>query len=99
MEITETYVNTLKSKTFKIIPLFEDGNSGITNYIGSYIYELKGLTNLLDKKQESMLISIVAILENMYTDSLEPVPDIKSIRREVFGCMSLFDKILKCGEL
>lgn len=93
MEITRTHIKKLKDKIFKILPLFQSENEGLTKYIGSLIYELEGLQNRMSDEKGSMLITIVSILEHMYDDSLEPKPDIEIIKSEVFGCLTLIEKM------
>lgn len=98
MEVTLRHMKTIQGKIFKLLPLFQNENEGLTKYIGSLIYELKGLQYYLDGQEESMLISIVSILESMYDDSIEPKPDLILIKREIFGLTNLMDKIIECGD-
>jgi len=93
MEITPKHVEKLKNKVFKILPLFQSENVGLTRYIDSLIYELEGLRNRLNEEQESMMITIISVLEHMYDDSLSPSPDIDIIKREVFSNISLIEKM------
>lgn len=98
MKITIAHIETVTGKIWKVLPLFEDKNSGLTAYIGSLIYELEGLSVRLDPQQESMLQTITDVLRHVYDDSLVPDPDLKIIRREILGCTSLFNKIFEFGD-
>lgn len=98
MKITKTHIETVTGKIYKILPLFEDRNSGLTTYIGSLIYELVGMSARLNARQNSMLQTIVDTLEHVYDDSLAPDPDLEIIRREVLGCTNLFKKMFEQGD-
>lgn len=92
MKITLSYVKRLKNSIFKILPLFEEGNDGLTQYLDSLIYELCGLHNMLENDKSSTLLSVIAILEHFYDDSLSANVDINLIRREVLHCLDIIDK-------
>ncbi|PAV30170.1 hypothetical protein CIL05_06800 [Virgibacillus profundi] len=98
MFVTETHVDKLKNKIFKVLYLFEGENEGLTTYIHSVIYELEGLRYRVNPVQDSMLQTLISDLEHMYSDSLEPEPDLATIRREIFGHMSLLDKFFESGD-
>jgi len=98
MEITKAHLQTIQGKIFKLLPLFQSKNDGLTRYIDSLIREFKGLQYYLNETQRSMMISISSFLEVMYDDSLEPNPDISRIKREVFGLTNLMDKIIEKGD-
>lgn len=95
---TEFHTEKLKDKNFKILYLFEEQNEGLSTYIHSFIYELEGLRYRVNRQQDSILQTIISDLEHMYSDSLSPSPDIDIIRREIFGHMSLFNKLFEMGE-
>lgn len=98
MKITSTHYTTIKSKIFKILPLFEQENSGLPSYINSLIYEFEGLRTFLNDQQDSMMQTIISRLEHFYTDSLTPTPNLELIRNEWHSSMSLIDKMAECGE-
>lgn len=98
MFITKFHVEKLKDKVFKILYLFEDENEGLTTYIHSVIYELTGLRHRVNPIQDSMLQTMISVLEHMYDDSLSPDPDLEIIRREIFGLMNLLDKLYEHGD-
>lgn len=88
----------LQGKIFKIFMFFNEGNEGLTTYIDSLIYELEGLESSLNKKQYSILKTVVSILEHFSDDSIAPDPDLGVIRREWLNCMSLIDKMAEHGD-
>lgn len=87
----KNYSESLKNSCFKILCLFEENNKGLTQYIDSLIYELHGLQYLL--ADGSKLISLISILEHFYDDSLQADFDISVIRREVFHCIDMIEKM------
>lgn len=98
MKITETHIKTVTGKIWKILPLFESENEGITTYIDSLIYELEGLATRLNEQQGSMLQSITDVLRRVRKESTLSEPDLTTIRREVLSCTSLFNKIFEQGD-
>lgn len=98
LAITDLHIKKMTGKIFKVLPLFQEENEGLTIYIGSLLYELEGFSERLNEQQNSVLQSIVDILENVYNDSLAPSPDIMIIRREVLNCVSLFKKMFELGD-
>lgn len=98
MLITEEHYKTIQGKIFKIMPLFEEENSGLSAYINSVIYEFEGLRKHLNKQQDSMMQTIISILEHFYDDSLAPTPDLIIIRTEWHGIMTLVKKMSEHGD-
>lgn len=98
MEITVEYVAKLKNSIFKILPLAEEKNDGLLQYIDSLIYEIYGLQYLVEKDKQDILMRIVSILEHFYDDFIQPEYDINVIRREVFHCLDLIKKSFKVGD-
>lgn len=92
------HTERVKGKIFKVLPLFQEGNKGLTSYIGSLIYELNGMSERLNERQESMLRSIIDVLEEVYNDSIAPNPDMETVRKEILNCVSLFQKLSEYGD-
>ncbi|MCP1159440.1 hypothetical protein [Bacillus infantis] len=92
MGINEKYIATLKNKVYKILPLFEESNSGLPQYLDSLIFEIYGLQYLVNEEEHHILISLICILEHFYDDCIQPDTDIPTIKREVFHCLDLIDK-------
>lgn len=95
IDITNYHIKTMTGKIYKILPLFQEENEGLTTYISSLIYELEGLSERVDEKQNSMLQTIIDVLEHVYNDSLAPNPDINIVRREILNCTNLFQKMFE----
>lgn len=92
MEISKIYIEKLKGRLFKILPLMEEKNEGITSYIDSLIYEIYGLQYLVESDKQPFIISVLCILEHLYDDSLQAEINLRQVKREVFHCLDLFEK-------
>lgn len=92
----DEYLVALKSKLFKILPLFEEKNTGIFQYICSLINELHGFQYLVVNKSD--LVTIIATLESLLDEQIAPEYDIQFIKSEVFKCISLTKKLSTKGE-
>ena len=92
MEISKSYIDKLKDRLFKILPLMEEKNEGITSYIDSLSYEIYGLQYLIDENAQPLIITILSILEHLYDDSLQPEINLRQVKRELFHCLDLIEK-------
>lgn len=89
-----SYLDVLINRCFKIIPLFEESNQWLPQYIGSLIYELKGLENVIEGLEDSArFVSLLATLESIYDEALFDDNSYESIRREVFKCIDIIKKL------
>lgn len=99
MEISRHHLETMRGKVFKILPLFQSENQGLSNYIWTLKREFEGLCYLIENDtHESMLTTVTSLLEIHYDDSLAPKPDIATIKRELFGMTNLVEKIIQSGD-
>lgn len=97
-QLHKKYVKYLIDSFFKCLCLFEENNEGLTKYIDSLKYELEGLKNLVEDEYQDVVQILINILEHFYDDSLEPEPDLKRIRSEVFRCTNLISKTFLNGD-
>lgn len=93
-KLFKEYINKLTDRTFKILPLFEENNVGLTLYIKSLIFELNGLPHVINdlNNLDSEYISLLATLESLYDEAVLNNDDEKThslIRREVFKSMNI----------
>lgn len=95
-----SYLENLKNRLFKIIPLFEESNEGIYKYIDSLLFELGGMIYVVKElENNSMFLSLIATLESLLDESLAGEYNIHLIRREVFRCLNIVEKLQqKAGE-
>jgi hypothetical protein len=100
MEINRTFtqkdVEYFRSKVWKLIPLFEHNNQGITKYLESLVYEFNGLVKSVDNRPT--MNSAVNILVHLHEDSINGDYDFQSVRKEIFNCSDLVKKSFKVGE-
>ncbi|MBL4950989.1 hypothetical protein JK635_01885 [Neobacillus sp. YIM B02564] len=87
-----SYLEVLKNRIFKIIPLMEENNENITRYIESILFEMYGLQNVINGVKESYnYLSILCGLESILITN----KDFKFIRSEIFRLLGLIEKLQK----
>lgn len=92
----QNYLEVLKNRVFKILPLFEEQNEGLFHYINSLLFELYGLQYCITGiKDSSNYLSILATLEAILDEIIVKEKDIKFIRSEIFRLIGLIEKIQK----
>jgi hypothetical protein len=97
--VVQSYYETLKNRIFKILPLYEEENIGVSKYIHSLLFELGGVENLIEELNGDVeFISLLATLESLYDESLIGRNNCPLVKREVFKCINIIERIQK-GEL
>lgn len=97
-EAYKEYLNNLKDRIFKILPLCEEKNPEVLKYIDSTIFEVRGLFSVIPSAKTSVWhIRTVSVLSNMSENySAQQLHDkeiYKSVvRREVFNMLNLIDR-------
>lgn len=92
------YLEDLKNRIYKILPLCEEGDDNVLKYIQSTLYEVKGLFPVvLTSKKTVWYIRATAVLNTMAnnysTQQLhDPAVIHNEIRREVFNLLNLIDR-------
>ena len=87
----------LKDSIFKILPLYEDENAHLTEYIDSLVnYELIGIKDLVhelpsDKWYLKTGATLVSLQEQVLTNNTTQA----QVKREVFKMLHLIEKQLK----
>jgi hypothetical protein len=88
------YLEVLKSRTFKILPLLEESNVGVFQYIKSLANELYGLQYVIENlDNDHLLISLISTLESFADISIEAEYDFVFIRSEIFKCITIITKM------
>lgn len=106
MENKQLYVNHLqdiKSSIFKILPLCEENNKYIDNYLGSLIHELRGMPSthedIFNQELTSWYVKVMSNLYAFYEDytvaELHSKDGIERVRSIVFTMLSLIDKEIR----
>ncbi len=98
IKITPEHVKYLRKKVFKILPLFEQQNLGLSKYIHSFIYKLDGFRRLVDQDKLPQFDSALSILIHLYEDSFKENVDLVIIKREVLHCSDLIKKSFKVDD-
>lgn len=90
------YKKSLVDRVYKILPLYEESNSGLFANIQSLVYELHGLLNVVEYLDENAnFLSLIATLESLSDDSLFFELEKETVKREVFKCIDLIKKMDK----
>lgn len=89
-----SYLHTLKNRLFRILPEYEEKNKTLPVYIESLLFEINGLHKIVqDETFNHVFVTIIGILNSLYNEvTLEDRH--ATIKREVFKCISLVDKVL-----
>ena len=84
------FINNLSKSIFKILPLKEEGNKGVDEYIESLLIQMNGaLITYPALKHNENYISILNIINYFSNNEFS----IKQCKREVFKCLNILDTI------
>ncbi len=98
-KVYEIYIKTLIPKTYKILPLYEEKNDGLPNYVASLILEIEGVLYYVESSSDKQeVVSIIAILESVYDISLFEDVLVEDMKSEVFKCLSIIKRLIKRTE-
>lgn len=89
------YYKSLRGKVFKILPLYESNNDGLTRYIASLIFEMEGFLYRI-KSEESLqeMISIISTADSLYDSSLFMDMSNEDVKSEIFKCLSVVNRLV-----
>lgn len=95
LSISPQYFDYLIDKIFKILPLFEEQNKGLSQNIDSLVdYELKGLQiYLIEMGKSNDFTSLLLTLKSLSQHISDDKMDHKELRREVFKCITIVRKL------
>jgi len=93
------YYKSLRGKLFKILPLYESNNDGLTRYIASLIFEMEGFLYRV-KSEESMqeMLGIIATADSLYDISLFMDVSHEEVKSEIFKCLSVINRLVEREE-
>lgn len=98
-KVYEIYIKTLIPKTYKILPLYEERNEGLSRHVASLILEIEGaLYHVKSVSDQQEVVSIIAILESVYDISLFEDVLVEDMKSEVFKCLSIIKRLIKRTE-
>lgn len=87
------YLNNLVNRIFKILPLYEEENEGVSRCIDSLVFELNGLEELIPKNLASDYVSLLSTLLSVKKEVGRKENQKKIIKREVFKCINITKNI------
>lgn len=95
----ESYLNSLRGKIFKIIPLVQQKNENVYSYVNAVTFQVSGLKHVVeDLENNHLYIDMWAVLEETLTELLAPDPDVQLIRSELLRIVNSIDKMQKRSE-
>ena len=90
-ELVHSYFKSLVNSFFKVLPMYENGESSLPTYLDSLQSELLGCGSFIPAlAEESQFLTLIAILQYMIDNPEEPV---KKVRREVFKAISICNRL------
>ncbi len=90
--ILKNYFRTLINLFFKILPIWESGESSLKTYMKSLQAELLGCKELIEAiHDDPMFLSLISILQYL----IENHPSIETgvVKREIFRAISICNKL------
>lgn len=88
------YLNSVVNSVFKILPLYEEKNIGVSTYIESLLFELYGLENAVDIEYSYEYISLLSNLESVKLEILREDGKKHVIKREIFKCINIIKNMV-----
>ena len=84
------YINSLRGKTYKLLPIYEEHYDALKSYAKSLSIEMVGATYIFpDLRKEPNYIAILNIVSYMSENEL----DHSTCRQQVFKCQELIKRI------
>lgn len=94
--LSKKYLSILKNKIYKILPLIEEENEFIDKYVKTIIDELFGFLWFQKSLEKDVnFISLMIMMHSIYDDTYFEDYEHQDIRRKVFHCLNLIDKIIE----
>ena len=90
-ESVSNYFRTLINLFFKILPLWEDGESSLDTYMRSLQTELLGCKGLIEAiSHDALFVTLISILQYLID---HPETKTSVVKREVFRAISICNKL------
>lgn len=92
--ILKNYFRTLINLFFKILPIWESGESSLETYMRSLQAELLGCKELIEAiHNDPLFLSLISILQYLIDN---PSIEVSVVKREVFRAISICNKLKAC---
>ena len=89
--ILKNYFRALINLFFKILPIWESGESSLETYMRSLQAELLGCKELIEAiHDDPLFLSLISILQYLIDN---PSVDVSVVKREVFRAISICNKL------
>lgn len=89
--VLNNYFRALVNLFFKILPIWESGESSLETYMRSLQAELLGCKELIGAiHDDSLFLSLISILQYLIDN---PSLEISTVKREVFRAISICNKL------
>lgn len=88
------YLNSIINNVFKILPLYEEGNTGLETYIESLLFELYGLEVAISLDNVYEYVSLLSNLESVKKEITKEDSKKSVIKREVFKCINIIKNMV-----
>lgn len=91
------YISVLANKKiYKILPLYEEKNKGVSKYVDSLLLELKGLGKVFEMLDANAdYITLLATFEALSDECFNFDASNEVVKREVFKCITVTKRILE----
>lgn len=86
---TVAYLESVVSSVFKILPLYEEKNEGLSIYIESLIFELDSFQETFYVEESPEYGSLMSTLRSLQKEVSKEDSRKSTIRREVFKCINI----------
>ncbi len=98
--ITKTRLRYFRSKLYGILRLFEEDNQNLTATLSSFLVDLEGSSYYVNDEDKALYLTIVSVVSGLLDYSIEANYEsiLDSIRREIFGCRNIIDKLIEQGD-
>lgn len=83
------YLESLVNNVFKVLPLYEEENVGVSIYIDSLLFEVYGLDKVVPIESSYEYLTILSTIESIKSEMEKEDSSKKVIRREVFKCINI----------
>lgn len=88
-EMLLAYVNGMISKSYKMLPMKQDGVESLPKYIDSTLRELIGQHELVfELKDSSEFLSIIGVMESLLNQD-----DFSKFRSDIFKIINLIERL------
>lgn len=93
-EMTIKYLNASVNGIYKILPLYEEKNIGVDTYVESLLFTLYSLDKAVLLPFGHEYITVLATLESIKREIVNPESDHSVIKREIFKCINIVKNIV-----